>query len=369
MEICRDASQPVEGIKQLFLSERFADVWLVVGDKKYPAHRFVLAQSSDFFRQLFSTRLPCVEQATKQVAIHTRPASAFLDALRFMYLRTVTLHKENIAELWECACFYGIPSLADDIKKSVMEVLESAQDVVQVYSKTARLDDLGNQLQQAIASNFAKHSSALIQVSPDLLLPVLDHPDLKLESESQLFTFLSEYVHAPREPPLARDDIASLFSHVLFECLPAPDLGLAISDSLVPKPPVTDALLKRLEYHETPVLRFTPIPDSSASSLPPVCMLSTRSKRDRELSACVESVEGKRSRKRARVSAIMKKTFVYSVSLTHTPAHCLSFISAHLHLPMCSPLTAFSLLCPLYLSLCLSDRLPVLRINQFLLFS
>lgn len=196
------------------------------------------------------------------MVIQTRPESAFLDAPRFMYTDTVTLKKENMADMWECARFYDIPSLATVITEWALHSSQSnPEDVLLMYAKAAELgmDRLCVGLTPLIAE-FASCSSelrhGLRQLPLPLVLPILEHPRLRFKSEWMRYIFLRKYVRLHREPPLSDDAIANLFSRVLFTLLPIAELKQAYIDNLAPKFLITRALFRRLDCREG-VLKIT----------------------------------------------------------------------------------------------------------------
>ena len=63
-------------------SEEHADIWIVVGDARIPAHSFILAARSDAFANML--RAPMKESITKEIVLEDIEASVVRDLLQFL---------------------------------------------------------------------------------------------------------------------------------------------------------------------------------------------------------------------------------------------------------------------------------------------
>ncbi|XP_050435387.1 BTB/POZ domain-containing protein 9-like [Adelges cooleyi] len=72
-----------------FLNEEFSDVVLVVNNERFPAHRAVLASSSDYFRALLCNGH--IETYTKEVSINEGSPTSIKELLKYIYFGKMNL--------------------------------------------------------------------------------------------------------------------------------------------------------------------------------------------------------------------------------------------------------------------------------------
>ena len=108
-------------------SEEHADIWIVVGDARIPAHSFILATRSDAFANML--RAPMKESITKEIVLEDIEASVVRDLLQFLYSGSLeeTVLKETkrlIGLLWTARrfCMSVLEELCADSWKSNLQV-------------------------------------------------------------------------------------------------------------------------------------------------------------------------------------------------------------------------------------------------------
>jgi hypothetical protein len=138
----------VEFFKKLLLNDKFADVYFIVGEgkeqKRFPAHRLVLAASSPLFEAMlypptFIENPPPVTLPLEVVI--TDPVispTSFQSLLTVLYTDEVEVSAENISELIACAKKYQIEKL-QIICAEFMEADLNAENVLDLFAVAPEL--------------------------------------------------------------------------------------------------------------------------------------------------------------------------------------------------------------------------------------
>ena len=87
---------------------KLCDVTILVGKKKIPAHKLVLAASSPYFETMFTGDFP--ESNQSEVAIRDVDAEAMETLIDFCYTSSIEdkVDKSNVQDLLAAACFLQI---------------------------------------------------------------------------------------------------------------------------------------------------------------------------------------------------------------------------------------------------------------------
>lgn len=80
--------QLVKNMRLLLRGGEFSDVTLIVGERRIPAHRNILAANCAFFRQMFLSKMK--ESAQEEVRIHGWSPDAYCAMLEFIYTGTLS---------------------------------------------------------------------------------------------------------------------------------------------------------------------------------------------------------------------------------------------------------------------------------------
>ncbi|CAG0903283.1 unnamed protein product [Cyprideis torosa] len=126
------ASHLMETRGRLFTSGVHSDVTLVVEDRKFPAHKSILAAQSPVFASMFEEAM--LEKQIGEVKILDVRAEVMQELLRFMYtgdvknikkigrvLLAATLDRKNFHGILVLADFYESSFLKDVLKKFVLK--------------------------------------------------------------------------------------------------------------------------------------------------------------------------------------------------------------------------------------------------------
>ncbi|KAH0788001.1 BTB/POZ domain containing protein [Histomonas meleagridis] len=90
------------------------DCTLIIDGQPYRSHTTILANSSVFFYNAFTSGMQ--EDVERQVPIDVNPGNLFLDVLRWFYTGKIQILPENVMCIFAIARFYGIGLLANAIE-------------------------------------------------------------------------------------------------------------------------------------------------------------------------------------------------------------------------------------------------------------
>ncbi|XP_055883226.1 kelch-like protein 12 [Biomphalaria glabrata] len=103
-------------------ANKLCDVVLRVEKQCFPAHRIVLAASSDYFNAMFTNGMK--ENNTLVIDLHEIPANVMEVLLDFVYTETVEVSVENVQELLPAACLLQLTG----VKNACCRFLERQLD-------------------------------------------------------------------------------------------------------------------------------------------------------------------------------------------------------------------------------------------------
>ena len=176
--------------------ESFCDVYLQVDDQTFPAHRNVLAASSDYFYKMFTTEMK--EKNDKVIPIHDITSDAFKILLDAIYTGKLMLSENNLADILTAASL-----------TQVTMVLETAQDYMdnvvnetnsQLFYNLTNLysfHDVHKRIVQFILLNFEAVSrrSDFLQMTNEDLSQFLKSDYLTIKQEKYVYEFLIKWMN------------------------------------------------------------------------------------------------------------------------------------------------------------------------------
>jgi len=125
-----DATLP-ENLLSMLDSGHGADVTILVGGAKIPAHRAILSARSDYFRRMFDTEMQ--EAASGVVDVKDVDADIFRRLLRFIYGGVLSQpSKETAAPLLAAAQKYGLEPLKESCAHAIADevTVENACEIL-----------------------------------------------------------------------------------------------------------------------------------------------------------------------------------------------------------------------------------------------
>lgn len=110
-------------LKRFFNTEPHSDVVLIVDNKRFPAHRLVLAAQSEIFDAMFQGGMK--EDTTGQVVVEDMRPEVMRSFLSYLYGCLDSIRPDQAMELFRASDRYGVLSL----RTECLQMLKSAIDV------------------------------------------------------------------------------------------------------------------------------------------------------------------------------------------------------------------------------------------------
>lgn len=171
------------------------DVTMRVEGQTFPAHRCVLAASSQFFHGLFTNDMK--EKSASIVNIEGIPVSVMNELLSYLYTGEVQMSEANVDDLIASANYLLLPRLKN-IACKFKERHMSATNCVATFLYAEKYDckELKTYAGELIKQNFATvgKSKEFVQISCHQIKDLISSDDLVTGTEEEVFEFILEWI-------------------------------------------------------------------------------------------------------------------------------------------------------------------------------
>eukprot|EP01121_Diplochlamys_sp_Union-15-3_P017957 TRINITY_DN6433_c0_g1_i2.p1 TRINITY_DN6433_c0_g1~~TRINITY_DN6433_c0_g1_i2.p1 ORF type:complete len:259 (+),score=29.99 TRINITY_DN6433_c0_g1_i2:75-851(+) len=227
-------------------SGAFSDVVIVLGTRKYLAHRLILSFSSEFFKKLFSVS-DFAESSKREIDIHfPDPRVVFPNVLEFMYQGRLIVNVDNVIPLLTAADQFLVRALGEECEKFIKRTLGKSTVLALLRDALEfKQDDIVNKCLDVLAKNFLFiHGQNINWIPIHVLQQLLSNPRLAVSDEWALFQTLCSYLDA--YPDLSEDIVEDLMKRVRWRWLKSEQLSQAMSNPKVPKKLLIEAGMLKL---------------------------------------------------------------------------------------------------------------------------
>ena len=189
------------------------DVILQVEDKEFPAHRTVLAASSEYFLKMFTVEMK--EKYSREVPIKTVTASAMSEILKSIYTQEISFSKENIGNILHGASLMQFPSVAN---AAVSYIEQTIQIENCFWFRDLVLSHSFENLKEAVRCYFLARIKDTVTMPEflDFTFSELDSlfssDDLLIEKEQTVFEMIIKWVNKDLDG--RKEDFPHLFKLV-----------------------------------------------------------------------------------------------------------------------------------------------------------
>ncbi|XP_031638804.1 BTB/POZ domain-containing protein 3-like [Contarinia nasturtii] len=210
--------------KKFYLSKEFADVYFVymVNDEEVdrdPAHKNLLAASSDVFHTMFNESW----KEKNEVKIVDAAVADFKEFLRFFYFGTVNLTIENVDKIMNLSNKYNVTECKNLCREFLKTILTS-ENVLWAYDLAVFLEDENlKKFCEAIISINARDllkTQGFFQCNQNRLMELMEIKSLKCSEAELLGACISWVKNKSKEENLTTEIIQSLigdlFSKIRF---------------------------------------------------------------------------------------------------------------------------------------------------------
>ncbi|XP_003466447.1 kelch-like protein 34 [Cavia porcellus] len=233
------------------------DVTLVAEGSEFPAHKSLLACSSDYFRALFKSHTQ--ESRARVIHLHVPSAAGLQRLLDFIYTAWLPLSMDTVEDTLEAASYLQVTDALGLCGRYLERqlALENCCFTSNVAARFGLAHTLG------VAERCVVHHlrdllwlgagpSGLLELNPVSLRAVLGAPDVARVPEAQLLGLALAWLR--QEPTTERQEHSSaLLECIRFGLVPADVLRRVYSGSGLALPPrVKGLIIQALNYHTAP---------------------------------------------------------------------------------------------------------------------
>jgi len=202
---------------ELRRNEVLCDVWVEVGGITFPAHRAVLASSSDYMRALFEGNR-FADSAEAHIQLQDMSATAFEHILNLVYLDKCRVEGSDLMDVLEAASRLQCTGIIEELGRHIAEnvgpdtCLNAWESAERMGLKTLEVAAKAKAL-----SSFDDMSKmdSFKDLSVDHLSELLADDCLAVESEEEVYTAVIAWARAQPQP-IAADDLEKVMTHVRF---------------------------------------------------------------------------------------------------------------------------------------------------------
>ncbi|XP_051729001.1 kelch-like protein 6 isoform X2 [Ctenopharyngodon idella] len=193
-----------EGLHSLRLEDSLTDVSLHVQGQSFHCHRVVLAAASHYFRAMFCNDLR--EKHEENVNLKGLDADTMRILLEYTYTSKVTITKDNVQKMLEAASLFQFPRIVDACASYLAEALypENCVGILHL-ADVHSLESLKVQVHTYIIQNFSQvvEHDEILELPVDVLVSLLQHDELGVTEEEQVFDVVIRWVRAREDERLA----------------------------------------------------------------------------------------------------------------------------------------------------------------------
>ncbi|XP_003791953.1 kelch-like protein 34 [Otolemur garnettii] len=283
------------------------DVTLEAEGSEFPAHRSLLACSSDYFRALFKSHTR--ESREHVIHLHVPSAAGLQRLLDFIYTAWLSLSMDTLEDTLEAASYLQVTEALGLCGRYLERQLAPENccfvaNVAARFGLTHTLDAAERCIVRHLRELLARGAgqAGLLELNPASLKAVLGAPDVARVPEAWLLGLALAWL---RQEPAAerRAHCAALLERVRFGLVPADVLRRVYSGSgLVLPARVKGLIIQALNYHTAPSRQPLMQGEQTSVRSPQTRILLVGGRRARE--AVTEEVVVPRAPARGRVAAV-----------------------------------------------------------------
>uniref|UniRef100_A0A8C0F883 Kelch like family member 34 n=1 Tax=Bubo bubo TaxID=30461 RepID=A0A8C0F883_BUBBB len=258
-------AQATEATKTLRSEGFLCDILLKVKENEFPAHKSLLACSSDYFRAMFKS----YTQESKASVIHLQVVSptGLQHILDFIYTSLLPLSFESLEDTLEAASYLQVTDAIGLCNQYLVNnlALENCCYSANVARKFYLPDALAA-TEKYIVNNLWKlldlDLSGLLELNFRSLLAVVESPDLPMVKETRLLNLVLLWLIQDKSR-LAH--ASSLLEHIRYGLIPVEELRKTYTQSEVPlSAGIKCLIIKAINYH-TSVFKQPVLQDKSTT--------------------------------------------------------------------------------------------------------
>ncbi|KAL6462702.1 hypothetical protein MHYP_G00291240 [Metynnis hypsauchen] len=238
--------------QSLRLERRMCDIILEADGKRFPAHRTLLACSSDYFWSMFQEHT--LESGAHTISLPALSSAGLEQVLDFIYTSWISLSPSTLEDTLEAACYLQVTHAVDLCTEYISDSL--TLDNCCFFANVAARYGLSEALAATnhfIARNMGKLLGAygdrtrLLELNLESLQEVMGLEEMPGVKETTLLQFALDWLSSN---PLSALESNSLLSRVRFSLVPPEQLiRLSAPNPALRTPFIHSLVQKALHYH------------------------------------------------------------------------------------------------------------------------
>lgn len=207
-----------QNFNQLRNDQQLFDFEIIVDDKVFKTHKYLLATCSDHFKAMFLHNSQ--ESQENKVVLEDINADAVEAILNFCYLGQLKLSKENVQDILLAANRLTI----DEIQNLCVEYIRTRVDTYNCLGVLSVADrcNLSNLIHETFHYCLDKFESIIkeeeiLNLEENLLEKIISHDQLNIDDEGQLFQVIMKWFH--KSPVSRENSLELLIKHIRFALL------------------------------------------------------------------------------------------------------------------------------------------------------
>uniref|UniRef100_A0A8R1E3L5 BTB domain-containing protein n=1 Tax=Caenorhabditis japonica TaxID=281687 RepID=A0A8R1E3L5_CAEJA len=264
-----DDRESMNDVAKYYNNTHLSDISLLVGDETFPAHRLILAKSSEVFDRMFSHGWNG-DKKEMELVEETICHKSFPAFLRFLYCNHVVLHPENCLPLLILADKYNVSLLKkvclDFAQSEILPRIDTNElfTIWFSYATKAYHPSLIRACMEAISFDFETlltedWEKRWQSLDRDQMVEILKCNSLKFSNEYKLWEGILKWIQAPNHPERRGNTASPLLTLLLplvrFPYMSPDELSLVEKSSIAESYPklFLPPILLAYKYHALPL--------------------------------------------------------------------------------------------------------------------
>ncbi|XP_005098953.1 actin-binding protein IPP [Aplysia californica] len=177
----------LQSMALMWRESSFCDITLVIGRRRFQAHKTVLAAASPFFKAMFSSGME--EQSRDEIELHEMSTDVFHEIISFIYTGSVKVDTDTCQDLLAVADMLGIEDVIDICCQFLIDNMSPHNCVgIFAFADAHNLISLKHQAELYLEKNFvqASQEDEFSHLELQSVLSILGSERLHIERESQV---------------------------------------------------------------------------------------------------------------------------------------------------------------------------------------
>ena len=238
-----------KGFLDYFHSGKFSDLTLVAGDgRKYRVHRLIIAYSSEYFHNLLLQKeFKMMQELQLDIS---DPHDVFAEVLNYMYQGEVVINSDNSIPLLALADKLEMKDLKTRTSQYIAANIRR-ENCISMFKRAFEFDakEVIDKCTAVIARNFCFLHADFTFLPSSIYLKILQHDDLAVKNECDLFKGLQEYVLSHKDLP--KEHVEEMVRQIRFVHFSMEQMHeFVFGNPIVPPDMIIEALAAKVERLE-----------------------------------------------------------------------------------------------------------------------